>query len=296
MWSAFHLLKAITLLPHPQRLWIGRLIGKILYAVSPKRRAIADINLELCFPDWSAEKRAEVIKKQFLSLGMAFINTGVAWWAADDKIKYLANVHGLEYLESAVKQGRGVILLSAHFTHLEFGLRLLRTHTDHPLMAVYQPNSNALLDELINTNRMQKAKDVISYKDIKKMIRYLKNNEIIWYAPDQGYKGKYYEMVPFFGIPAASNTATSRLARFNNSVVLPFFTRHAENGESYEVTLLPPLDNFPSDDVLKDTERYHHLIEEEVRKSPEQYLWIHRRFKKRPAEYPDLYKDIALRK
>ena len=277
-------------------MWVGRLIGKILYAVSPKRRAIADINLEHRFPEWSREKRADVIKKQFLSLGMAFINTGVAWWKPNRAIKHLANIYGLEHLENAVKQGRGVILLSAHFTHLEFGLGLLYASSTYSLMAVYQPNSNPLLDELINTNRMKKAKDIISYKNIKKMIRYLKNNEIIWYAPDQGYQGKYSEMVPFFGIPAASNTATSRLAKFNHSAVLPFFIRHAENGESYEVTILPALDNFPSNDVIEDTERYHRLIEAEVRKSPEQYLWIHRRFKKRPAEYQDLYKDIALRK
>ena len=277
-------------------MWVGRIIGKLLYKISPKRRAIADINLKHCFPEFSSEKRAEVIRKHFLSLGMAIISTAVTWWKSDDAIRHLGNISGLENLDNAVKKGNGVILLSAHFTHLEIGLRLLRTQVPYPLLAVYQPNSNPLIDKIIQDGRTQQAKDLISFKDIKKMIRYLRNNEIIWYAPDQGYMGKYGEMVPFFGIPAASNTATSRLAKFNNSAVVPFFCRLSADGMSYDLTLLPALDNFPSDDVVKDTERYHHLIEEEAKKSPEQYLWIHRRFKKRPAQYPDLYKDIALRK
>jgi len=277
-------------------MWFGKQLGKLLYMFSSKRRKVAEINLRHCFPEMNDADREEVIKKHFLSVGMSVISTGVSWWKSDDSIRHLGKIEGMEHLENAAKAGRGVILLSAHFNNLEVGLRLLKTQTSHPLYAVYQANSNPLLDAITYEGRARNAEDLISHKDIKKMIRYLKQGKIIWYAPDQGYMGKYGEMVPFFGIPAASNTATSRLAKFNNSAVVPFFVRQTKDGQGYDLTLLPALDNFPSGDDIKDTERYHLLIEEEARKAPEQYLWIHRRFKKRPAEYPDLYKDIVLRK
>ena len=137
---------------------------------------------------------------------------------------------------------------------------------------------------------------MISHKDIRQMIRHLKQNRIVWYAPDQGYRGKYSEIVPFFNIPAASNTATSRLAKISRAAVIPFFVRQKEDYSGYTLRLLPPLDNFPSDNPVEDTKRYHQLLEQEIMKAPAQYLWIHRRFKGRPAQYPDLYQDIVLRK
>lgn len=277
-------------------MWIGRLIGLFLYRVSPKRRAVANKNILLCFPKLARQERENIVKKHFLSLGMSLIDNAACWWKNDQSIRDLGYIEGLEHLDNAVKEGKSVILLASHFNMLEFGLRLLKANSSHPVYAVYQPNSNPLLDKLILEGRERNAKGMISYKEIRKMIRCLKQGQIIWYAPDQGYKGKYSEMVPFFGIPAASNTATSRLAKLSGAAVIPFFVRQNADYQSYQLTLYPPLEDFPTDDPIADTERYHQLIEEEIRKAPEQYLWVHRRFKNRPEQYPDVYQDIALRR
>jgi len=296
IWLAVFLLRAIVLLPQSQRMWIGRQVGLLLYHISPKRRAVAAKNIELCFPDFQQQDIDKTVKKHFLSLGMSLIDNAACWWKSDRSIKDLAQIEGLEHLDKAVKEGRSVILLASHFNMLEFGLRLLKTNTSYPVFAVYQPNSNPLLDKLILEGRERNAKGMISYKEIRKMIRYLKQGQIIWYAPDQGYMGKYSEMVPFFGIPAASNTATSRLAKLSGAAVIPFFVRQSEDYKSYQLSLYPPMEEFPTNDPIADTERYHHLIEQEITKAPEQYLWVHRRFKNRPEQYPDVYQDIALRK
>ncbi len=275
---------------------IGRLFGKLIYRLQGKRRRIAQINIHTCFPKLSTEEQEVVVKKHFESLGMSIIESGMSWWKSNKSLKHLANIKGQEHIEAALAQQRGVILLSAHFNSLEMVSPLITSNTNYALQAVYQANSNPLLEKIITDGRKNNAESLITHTDIRQMIRALKQKKIVWYTPDQGYAGKFSEMVPFFNTPAASNTATSRLAKISGAAVVPFFIRQKSDNSGYVLTFLPALDNFPTNDSIADTERYHRLIENEIRKAPEQYLWIHRRFKNRPAEYPDLYEDIALRK
>jgi len=277
-------------------MWVGRLLGKLFYLFSHKRRRIAAINIATCFPEFSSAQQKNVVKKHFDSLGMSIIESAMTWWKPSESLKTLADIEGKANLDEAIALQRGVIVLSAHFNSLEIASPLVISNTGYAFQAVYQANSNPLLEKIITDGRKNNLGALISHKDIRQMIRALKQKKMVWYAPDQGYTGKFSEIVPFFSTPAASNTAVSRLAKISGAAVVPFFIRQKTDNSGYVLTFLPALDNFPTSDNVADTERYHHLLENEIRKAPEQYLWIHRRFKNRPAQYPDLYKDIVLRK
>ncbi len=295
IWIGFGLLRLIALLPFSATIKLGRVLGRTLYHASPKRREVARINIKLCFPKLPDEEQENLIKQHFESLGASLIEIALSWWKKDTVIKPLAEIKGLEHLHEAIKQGNGVILLSGHFNSLEFGLRLLAANVEYPIYAVYQSNANPLLEQIITRNRGRNAGGMISHKDIRKMIRHLKQNRVVWYAPDQGYRGKYSEIVPFFGIPSASNTATPRLAKISQAAVIPFFVQQKSDFSGYNLTLHPPIKNFPTDDPIADTQHYHEILQQEIQKAPSQYLWIHRRFKGRPKPYPDVYKNAKVR-
>jgi KDO2-lipid IV(A) lauroyltransferase len=199
----------------------------------------------------------------------------------------LTQVDGLEHLAAARQQGRGVLLLSAHFTPLEIGVCALAADTEVNIM--YRPASNPVMGFFLARNRARRTKRAIRRDDIRTLITALKSADIVWYAPDQAYRKKGAQLAKFFGIPCATNTATSRLAKMTDALVLPFFPERLPNNAGYRVTIHPPLENFPSDDAVADAEVYHHAIEAHIRKVPEQYLWIHRRFKGLSGDYPDYY-------
>jgi KDO2-lipid IV(A) lauroyltransferase len=160
-----------------------------------------------------------------------------------------------------------------------------------PFDAVYRKNRSEFITELQRTGRERSADATIEKRDIKKMVRSLRNGRIVWYAPDQSYDRKGSEVIEFFGVPSMHTTATSALARLGRAVTLPFFPRRLADG-SYEFLILPPLENFPSGDDAADTRKYVHVLEEHIRSCPEQYFWIHRKFKNLPEGYPDLYSDL----
>ncbi|MDH5376735.1 MAG: LpxL/LpxP family Kdo(2)-lipid IV(A) lauroyl/palmitoleoyl acyltransferase [Gammaproteobacteria bacterium] len=287
IWLAVGLLRLVTLLPHRLRLTVGRLLGKLFFQLAKSRRRVAEVNIRLCMPNLNQQERDQLVKQHIESVGIGLIETGMCWWSSHQELIKLTQFNGLEHLRDALKAGNGAILLAAHFTTLELGLRLLTALQEFPINSVYQVHKNPLLEKLFFENR-GKNTGLIPQNEIRQMIKLLKANKVVWYAPDQGYEGKYSELVPFFGVPANSNTATSRLAKLTGAVVLPFFERRLDDG-TYALDILPPIESFPSDDPILDTERFHHLIEAEARRVPEQYLWVHRRFKRRPPEYPDVY-------
>ncbi len=196
-------------------------------------------------------------------------------------------LEGEEHLQRALAAGRGAILLSAHFTTLEIGARAVCARM--PVNIMYRPSRNAVLARFLLRERSKRAKRAIPRDDIRTLVAALGANEPVWYAPDQSYRKKGAQMVPFFGIPAATNTATSRLARMTGAVVLPYFVERLPGNEGYRVVIHPPLEDFPSGDAIQDATRFNALIEAQMRRVPDQYLWIHRRFKGLTADYPDYY-------
>ncbi|HEY7377365.1 MAG TPA: lauroyl acyltransferase, partial [Steroidobacteraceae bacterium] len=219
--------------------------------------------------------------------GISMFETAMAWWSSDARIRRLAPVEGLEQLQQALQAGHGAILLSAHFTTLEIGARALAVA--HPTSIMYRPTKNALLGRFLAHNRARRTRRAIPRDDIRTLVATLGANEAVWYAPDQSFRKKGAEMVPFFGIPAATNTATSRLAKMTGAAVLPYFPERLSGARGYRMRILPPLEGFPSGDRVADAARFNALIEAHIRQLPEQYLWIHRRFKGLTPDYPHYY-------
>ena len=290
VWLGMGLLRLICLLPHRLALATGRVIGRIAHAVGGSRRAIVRRNIELCFPELSPVERDALAYEHFKALGMTLIEMGLGRWASDRHLLSITKLHGIEHVREALDSGRGVILLSAHFTTLEIMGRVLSLNMP-PFDAVFRRNRSEFMTELQRTGRERSAESTIEKRDIKKVVRSLRNNRAVWYAPDQSYNRKGSEAIPFFGIPAMHTTATSTLARLGNAVVIPFFPRRLADS-TYELTLLPAFEDFPSEDPVADTKRYVDLLEQHIRSCPEQYFWIHRKFKDLPDGYPDYYSDL----
>ncbi len=288
-WLAIGTLKVLQPLPVPVLTALGRLLGSIVVRLPVSFVRIARTNIGICLPELSDQQRELLLKEHFKSLGLGIFETAVAWWGSKQRIARLTHLEGLENLRAALERGRGVILLSAHFTTLEIGGRVLCDQLHGEINIMYRPTANAVLERFLAQNRSDRTKRAIQRDDVRTLITALKANEPVWYAPDQAYRKKGAEMVPFFGIPAATNTATSRLARMTGAAVLPFFQERLPTGQ-YRMVIHPMLENFPSNDPAADAKRFNQLIEAQVRRVPEQYLWIHRRFKGLTPDYPDYYK------
>jgi KDO2-lipid IV(A) lauroyltransferase len=288
-WLALGTLKALQWLPVTVLRVMGRGLGSIAVRLPLSFVRIARINMGICLPELSDRQRELLLKEHFKSLGIGIFETAISWWGSHRRIAAMAELEGLAHLRAALERGRGAILLSAHFTTLEIGGRVLCDRLGREANIMYRPTSNAVLERFLARNRGVRAKRAIPRDDVRTLISALKANEPVWYAPDQAYRKKGAEMVPFFGIPAATNTATSRLARMTGAPVLPYFPERLPNGK-YRMVIHPMLENFPSNDPVADARLFNQLIEAQVRRVPEQYLWIHRRFKGLSPDYPDYYK------
>lgn len=289
-WVGLGLLRVICWLPHPVALTIGKGLGALAHLAGGKRRAIIRRNIELCFPDLSATERDSLARRHFAALGISMIEMGLGRWASDERLTAITTVEGVEHVLDAINNGQGVILLSAHFTTLEISGRVLKLNIP-PFDAVYRKHRSPFMTEVLRSGRERSAARTIEKRDIKSMVRSLREGRVVWYAPDQSYSRKGAEVILFFGVPSMHTTATSTLARLGRAVTVPYFPeRHADG--HYHLRILPPLENFPSDDPVADTNKYVQVLEQQVRRCPEQYFWIHRKFKDLPDSYPDYYADL----
>lgn len=294
IWIGIGLLRLLALLPYAWVVAVGGALGAVLRLLATRWVRTARRNLELCFPELDRQARERLLDRHFESLGIALLEVPLAWWSSSERIARLTHVQGREHLEAARALGRGVILLTAHFTPMEMAGRVLASVA--PVGFLYRPTSNEVLAYALSRFRTAHGGHPIPRDDIRAFIGALRNQECVWYAPDQSYRKKGAEMVRLFGIPAATNTLTSRLARMTGAPVLPYFLQRLPGTQGYRAVIHPPLENFPSDDPVADTERFNHMIEAQVRLVPEQYLWIHRRFKGLSEDYPDYYGPEVLRR
>lgn len=279
VWLLLFLLWLLTHLPYAWQMHIGKALGMLTGKLAKRRRRIASINLRLCFPELNETQRQTLVQKHFVSLGMGFMEMAMAWWVSDRRLKHLGKITGQEHLQTALQRGKGVILLSAHFTPLELSFRFLLMH--QAIHAVYRPHEHPVIEHTMVKQRSRYVEKAIPREAVRDMLRSLKANKALWFAPDQNFGHKGSVFADFFGIPAATNTATARLARITGAVVVPFFMRRLEQG-GYLVELLPALEGFPCGDDVKDAQTINRVIENAVRQAPEQYFWMHRRFKDRP--------------
>ena len=294
-WLGLGCLRVIEPLPYKWQLHIGRLLGRIVRLLPLPYVRIARRNIAICLPGLLPDARETLLKRHFESLGIGLCETAITWWSNDERVRSLAQVEGLEHLQRALARGRGAILVGGHFTTIEIGTRILNTIV--PVNVLFRPTRNEVLSTIMEKRIADQAQRAIRYDDIRSLVRALKHNGAVWYAPDQSYRNKGAAMVPFFGTPAATTTATSRLARMTGAAVLTYFPQRLPGVQGYRVFIGPELENFPTDDPVADTARFGALLEAQIRHHPEQYLWMHRRFKGLSADYPDYYgRDTRLRK
>lgn len=276
-------------LPYRWQLYLGRILGQLMTLVARRRCAIIRRNIQLCFPELSPRRQELLYRANIESTAIAFFETGMAWFWSEKRLSKLYQVRGIEHLLKARREGRGVILLTMHFTTLELGAAFVGIN--QPLDGMYRPHGNAVYDFMQKRGRwsFNPSGKLIAKNDVRTMIRSLKQGRMIWYAPDQDYGAKNSVFVPFFNQPAATVKATGQLAKLGNAVVLPFVQTRLDNGEGYELRFCPPFDDFPSDDAERDAVRVNQFLETRIREQPGQYLWAHRRFKTRPPGNKRVY-------
>ncbi len=293
-WLGLGILRLTVHLPYALQMKLGGLFGLALYAVARWRRRVARTNIALCFPTLSAAQQSALVRRCFIYAGMSLPETALCWWGQPRQLEPLGRVEGLEHLHAALARGRGVILLSAHMTCLEIAGRLLTLH--QPFHVMYKRHRNDLFEAIMRGARERQFERAVSHHDVRGMLQSLKDNKAIWYAPDQDFGRKHSVFAPFMGVDAATLTAPARLAKISGALVVPFFPQRLDNGRGYRLTIHPALDNFPTDDEVRDAARINTVIGQHVRRVPEQYLWLHRRFKTRPRGEASPYPTRKRRK
>ena len=288
LWCGLALLRLIVLLPQKQRMRAGSLLGKLSYRLAGKRAFIAQRNIELCFPELGAKDHLALTHRHFESLGKSAIEMGMSWWISDAEIERLFVIEGIENMNEAVARGKGVLILCAHLAGVELSGRAIMTQVP-PLAAMYRPNNNPMLNALMWRSRAKSISELITKDSIRQLLRALKNKRAVWYAPDQAYTGKNSVLAEFCGIPAMSNAATTQLLKASGATLVPFFPSRLPDDSGYKVQYLPIVEDLPSDDPVADTNAINRILEQHIRKFPEQYYWVHRRFKGRPDSFSDPY-------
>lgn len=263
-------------LPLPVLRFLGAILGQILFVLGRERRKVALTNLRLCFPEMDEAERVTLARRHFIAFARAFLDRTLGWWASPKRLARLIRLSGGEHLQ----QARPVILLAPHFVGLDAGGTMMTMTT--PLVSVYSNQKNPVFNRVLLKGRLRfNQPTLLSRQDgMRKAVKALKDGIPFYYLPDMDFGPQDSIFVPFFGVPAATLPTVSRLARLTGAAVVPCICRQVGNG--YEITLRPAWEDFPGESVEDDTGRMNRFIENEVRQMPEQYFWLHKRFKTRP--------------
>jgi KDO2-lipid IV(A) lauroyltransferase len=282
---ALFLMWLLHWLPFPLLAACGRSFGRVFHALGRERRRVALINLGLCFPQMPAAEKSALARRHFEAFGRSFLERGLLWWASAERIRRLVTVHGLERLDALA--GRPVILLVPHFVGLDMGWTRLTLERD--MVSIYANQKNLLFNAALYRGRLRfGASQLLSRQEgTRPAIRAMKSGLPFYYLPDMDYGRRDTIFVPFFGVPTATITGLSRLVRMTGAAVVPVIARMTATG--YDIQIGEPWADYPGDSIEADTRRMNAFIEAEVLKMPEQYFWLHKRFKTRPPGEPRIY-------
>lgn len=284
-WLLIGLMKLGAKLPFSVQVMIGKIMGMALYPLLSRFRKIAFINISRCFPNKNKSEVEMLVRQNFEALGVSIFEIANAYFATDEKIMSMLSIHNEHYLTQAIENKQSVILLSAHFMPLMLGGRALLLK--HHIANIYRPQNNLLFDEVMRERFVSHGATMIKTKDVKSLLKAIKNKLPIWYAPDQDLGADKCIFAPFFGIQTATVSATARLAKNENTVVIPFFFNRTESG--YSMNFEAPIENYPNADATISATMTNQILETQILKYPDQYLWIHKRFKTRPEGESDFY-------
>jgi KDO2-lipid IV(A) lauroyltransferase len=283
---AVGLLWLLHWLPLPFLRGLGWVLAKLIYPLARERRNVLRTNLRLCFPDMPPGEREQLARRHVLAFSRSVIDRMLFWWASQERVQRLARVHGIEHITEA--GGRPVIMLCPHFVGLDAaGVRL---SIDIHASSMYSRQKNPVIDRLLYKGRTRfKPTVLFSRKEgIRKIVKSLRDGFPFYYLPDMDFGRRESIFVPFFGVPAATIPALSRIVRLTDALVVPVIVRQVPDG--YEIEVQPPWQDFPGASVEADTEYMNRFIESQVLRMPEQYFWLHKRFKTRPRGEQRFYK------
>jgi len=281
--SVIVLLRLMNALPFNAQIRIGKFFGLVLYRLAKTRRHIAHVNISLCFPTLSQDQQRSLVKKSFVNYGIGLTEAAMAWWSNPRSFDAKVTLEGREYLDQALSGGKGVILLGAHYSTLDLGGLLFSRF--YPLSCMYRPNKNEFLEHSIRSGRLRYLESLIGKSDFRSVLKKLRQNKIVWYAPDQDFGPNNAVFAPFFGVEAATTTATARLAKLSGAPVV-LISHHRTEAGNYTVRLHPALPNFPDPDDAVSAAAVNKAIETGISYDTAQYMWVHRRFKTRPTGSP----------
>jgi KDO2-lipid IV(A) lauroyltransferase len=283
------LLQLLQRLPLSVQAGLGRGLGALLWRVAKSRRRIALRNLELCFPEKSAAERELIAREHFGWLARSFLERGLLWYASPERLKSLIQIEG--DVQLAERSDRPVMWLVPHFLGLDVAGVSTQLFQTRRVGSIYQAQSNAVMDAAIKAGRLRFGNaEIFPRSDsAKPLMRAIKRGDAFFNLPDMDFGARDAAFVPFFGVPAATLLAPSRMARALNMVVQPVIAELLPGGEGYRVRFLPAWHDFPTADAVADTERMNRWIETEIRRNSSQYLWVHKRFKTRPEGEAGFY-------
>ncbi|MGF1687370.1 LpxL/LpxP family Kdo(2)-lipid IV(A) lauroyl/palmitoleoyl acyltransferase [Photobacterium japonica] len=278
----------ISWLPYTWLRRLGQGIGRTAMRLMKKRRFTIERNLALCFPDMSTAEREAIIKQNIDNAGLALFETAMAWFWSDARVNRHVRIEGMEYMEQLEREGKGVVCIAVHSMNLELGARAFGIHKS--ASGVYRPNNNPCYDYFQHKGRSRSNRTLIDRRDVKGMLKALRNGARVWYAPDHDYGRRRATFAPLFAVENACTTmGTSLLVDNSGCEVLSFtMVRESDSGQ-YVIRISPTYADFPRDQPEEAAAYVNKIVESSIMQAPEQYMWLHRRFKTRPEGEPSLY-------
>lgn len=287
-WFGLGVLFLLVQLPYSVLYRLGVWLGRTSMRFLKRRVSITRRNLQLCFPDLPQDQLEARIVSNFESLGMGLLETGMAWFWSDARVKRWFDVSGLHNLKKAQENNQGVLVIGVHFMSLELGGRAMGLC--QPMMAMYRPHNNKAMEFVQTWGRMRSNKAMLDRKDLRGMVHALKKGEAVWFAPDQDYGPRGSVFAPLFAVDKAATTSgTYMLARLAKPSLVTVVLVRKPAAKGYDLVIQPALQDYPIDDEMAAAAYMNRVIEAEIMRAPDQYLWLHRRFKTRPAGTPSLY-------
>lgn len=286
-WMAIGLMRLCAWLPWRAKLLLGKSLGLLAWCLAKRRRHITDTNLRLCFPEKSEDERRALVRETFIANGIGILETATGWCRDPEHLRHRVTFKGQEHMARVQAEGKGALIIGVHFSTLDLGGALHSLF--FPADVVYRPHDNPLFERFMTRARNRIFGTAIDRHDLRGVVRRIKSGHNVWYSPDQDFGRSASVFAPFFGVEAASIKLTAKIARMTGAPVMPLMFHRNPDNRTYTLEYLPPFDDFPSGDEVADAARVNAFIETAIRKRPEQYLWLHRRFKTRPKGEVSLY-------
>lgn len=281
-WLGLGFFRIVSILPLPVIAVLGQSVGLLFYLLGASRRRIALRNISVCFPELAAPEWRKINRQHYQMAGQSLFTAPMNWWVSKKRFNRMVTVYGREDYDKALASGRNIIILAPHFAALDVAGYTLAQ--ERPMLTMYQYAKNGLVDEVVKRGRLRYGGELVERKaSMRKLVRAIRKGRPFYYLPDQdaGRKGLF---VPFFHELAATYSMLGKFAEMTDALVIPCRTRIKPWGQGYDVFLSPPLEQFPSGDELKDTTRMNQEVANLIRPNPEQYFWVHKRFKTRPLD------------